>query len=113
MARIKLIQGLCWRCRRDSLWVRKPWRTTSLLKIQEDPKPWVMPLGNMRARVTAASTAHKKNVKDLQVAWDFSTGVLRAMRVDRCHRQHEYVQRRSPKRVRAQTPARLASHMEV
>src|SRR5690242_16672083 len=49
-----------------------------LAKLQQDPKQWVMPLGNYSSqRYSALDQITNKNVKDLQVAWTFSTGVLR------------------------------------
>ncbi|MGN6550093.1 MAG: methanol/ethanol family PQQ-dependent dehydrogenase [Pararhizobium sp.] len=49
-----------------------------LIKMQQNPKDWVMPLGNYSAtRYSTLDQITNKNVGDLQVAWTFSTGVLR------------------------------------
>lgn len=49
-----------------------------LLELQEDDKQWVMPLGDYAStRYSELSEVTKDNVGDLQVAWTFSTGVLR------------------------------------
>jgi PQQ-dependent dehydrogenase (methanol/ethanol family) len=49
-----------------------------LLKMQGNPKEWVMPTGNYANwRYSELKQITKSNVKDLQVAWTFSTGVLR------------------------------------
>ena len=61
-----------------SLWGAQAMANDELLKIQDDPKQWVMPLGNYASqRYSELDTITNKNVKDLQVAWTFSTGVLR------------------------------------
>ena len=49
-----------------------------LLELQEDDKQWVMPLGDYSStRYSTLDEINKDNVDDLQVAWTFSTGVLR------------------------------------
>jgi len=49
-----------------------------LLVMQENPAYWVMPLGNYSStRYSELAQINKNNVGDLQVAWTFSTGVLR------------------------------------
>jgi PQQ-dependent dehydrogenase (methanol/ethanol family) len=49
-----------------------------LLSLQDDPKQWVMQLGDYSsARYSELDEINKGNVGDLQVAWTFSTGVLR------------------------------------
>lgn len=49
-----------------------------LLKMQENPNEWVMPTGNYaNHRYSQLDQITNKNVGDLQVAWTFSTGVLR------------------------------------
>jgi len=49
-----------------------------LLSLQDDDKQWVMPLGDYAStRYSELSEITKDNVSDLQVAWTFSTGVLR------------------------------------
>ena len=49
-----------------------------LLKLQQDSKQWVIPAGNYSStRYSELSQITKDNVKNLQVAWTFSTGVLR------------------------------------
>ncbi|MEZ5932167.1 MAG: methanol/ethanol family PQQ-dependent dehydrogenase [Alphaproteobacteria bacterium] len=49
-----------------------------LLSLQGDAKQWVMPLGNYSStRYSELDQINKGNVGDLQVAWTFSTGVLR------------------------------------
>lgn len=49
-----------------------------LLKMQENASDWVMPLGNYSStRYSELDQINKSNVGDLQVAWTFSTGVLR------------------------------------
>ncbi len=61
-----------------SLWGAQAMANDELLKIQDDPKQWVMPLGNYAStRYSELDQITNKNVKDLQVAWTFSTGVLR------------------------------------
>ncbi|MEZ8081981.1 methanol/ethanol family PQQ-dependent dehydrogenase [Enterovibrio norvegicus] len=49
-----------------------------LLKLQEDPNQWVMWGANYSGtRYSSLDQINAKNAKDLQVAWTFSTGVLR------------------------------------
>jgi PQQ-dependent dehydrogenase (methanol/ethanol family) len=49
-----------------------------LLKMQGNPKDWVMPTGNYSNwRYSELKQINKQNVKNLQVSWTFSTGVLR------------------------------------
>ena len=49
-----------------------------LLAMQENPEDWVMQNGNYQShRYSTLDQINKDNVKDLQVAWSFSTGVLR------------------------------------
>src|SRR5262249_5839815 len=61
-----------------SLWAGPATANDDLLKLAKDPKQWVMPLGNYAGnRYSELNQINSKNVKDLQVAWTFSTGVLR------------------------------------
>ncbi|MFH1813681.1 MAG: methanol/ethanol family PQQ-dependent dehydrogenase, partial [Pseudomonadota bacterium] len=47
-------------------------------KLIKDPKNWAMQAGNFEnQRYSTLNQINKKNVKDLKVAWTFSTGVLR------------------------------------
>jgi lanthanide-dependent methanol dehydrogenase len=49
-----------------------------LLKMQQNPKEWVMPTGNYaNHRYSQLKQITTENVARLQVAWTFSTGVLR------------------------------------
>ncbi|MBE1276409.1 methanol/ethanol family PQQ-dependent dehydrogenase [Enterovibrio baiacu] len=49
-----------------------------LLKLQDDPNQWVMWGANYSGtRYSSLDQINAKNAKDLQVAWTFSTGVLR------------------------------------
>ncbi len=49
-----------------------------LMVMQNNPANWAMPLGNYSStRYSNLAQINKSNVKDLQVAWTFSTGVLR------------------------------------
>ena len=51
---------------------------TELLKMQQNPNDWVMPNGNYSStRFSELDQINASNVKDLKVAWTFSTGVLR------------------------------------
>jgi PQQ-dependent dehydrogenase (methanol/ethanol family) len=51
---------------------------SELLKMQSNPNDWVMPNGNYAStRYSELDQINAKNVKDLRVAWTFSTGVLR------------------------------------
>ncbi len=61
-----------------SLWGAQAMANDELLKLQDDPKQWVMPLGDYAStRYSELAQINKDNVNDLQVAWTFSTGVLR------------------------------------
>ncbi len=49
-----------------------------LIKLQQDPKQWVMPTGDYgNQRYSKLNQINASNVGKLQVAWTFSTGVLR------------------------------------
>ncbi|WP_040571027.1 methanol/ethanol family PQQ-dependent dehydrogenase [Methyloversatilis thermotolerans] len=49
-----------------------------LAKLIKDPKNWAMQAGNFEnQRYSTLTQINKKNVKDMRVAWTFSTGVLR------------------------------------
>jgi len=49
-----------------------------LIKLEKDPKQWVMPTGNYaNHRFSTLNQINRDNVGKLQVAWTFSTGVLR------------------------------------
>ena len=49
-----------------------------LMVMQNNPANWVMPNGNYASqRYSTLAQINTQNVKDLQVAWTFSTGVLR------------------------------------
>jgi PQQ-dependent dehydrogenase (methanol/ethanol family) len=49
-----------------------------LLKLEKDPKAWAQPTGNYANwRYSKLNKITSENVGDLQVAWTFSTGVLR------------------------------------
>src|SRR5688572_20924772 len=49
-----------------------------LIKLQQDPKQWVMPTGDyFNQRYSKLNQITAANVGKLQVAWTFSTGVLR------------------------------------
>jgi len=49
-----------------------------LLKMQDDPNQWVMPLKNYSStRYSELDQINASNVGNLQVVWQFSTGVLR------------------------------------
>ena len=51
---------------------------TKLMKMSEDADQWVMPTGNYaNHRYSELKEITSKNVKDMKVAWTFSTGVLR------------------------------------
>ncbi|MET0069221.1 MAG: lanthanide-dependent methanol dehydrogenase XoxF5 [Candidatus Thiodiazotropha sp.] len=51
---------------------------SELLKMQMNANDWVMPNGNYAStRYSELDQINAKNVKDLRVAWTFSTGVLR------------------------------------
>src|SRR5262245_37674521 len=49
-----------------------------LLQLQKKPEAWPMQLGNYAGqRYSTLDQINKDNVKNLRVAWSFSTGVLR------------------------------------
>ena len=49
-----------------------------LIEMSKNPADWVMPLGNYAGhRYSELGQVNKENAHDLQVAWMFSTGVLR------------------------------------
>ncbi len=49
-----------------------------LQKLQNDPANWVMPAGNYNnQRYSSLSEINKDNINNLNMAWSFSTGVLR------------------------------------
>src|SRR6185503_2758249 len=49
-----------------------------VIKLTQDSKNWAMQAGNMQNhRYSSLKQITKENVKDLRVAWQFSTGVLR------------------------------------
>src|SRR5215211_5515205 len=49
-----------------------------LMNMAKDAKNWVMPTGDYaNTRYSTLEQINKDNVKNLQVAWTFSTGVLR------------------------------------
>ena len=49
-----------------------------ILELQQDPNQWVMQNGNYSStRYSTLNQINAGNVKDLKVAWTFSTGVLR------------------------------------
>lgn len=51
---------------------------TDLSQLSKDPKNWVMQAGDVsNQRYSELKQINSKNAKDLQVAWTFSTGVLR------------------------------------
>lgn len=61
-----------------TLWSAGAIANDELLTLQKDPKQWVMPLGDYAStRYSGLDQINAGNVKDLQVAWTFSTGVLR------------------------------------
>src|SRR3954462_11363 len=61
-----------------TLWSGVALANDDLLKQQQDAKQWVMPLGNYSSqRYSTLDQINSKNVKNLQVAWAFSTGELR------------------------------------
>ncbi len=50
----------------------------ALIKMSQDPKGWVMPAGDYaNSRYSKLKQINAANVGKLQVAWTFSTGVLR------------------------------------
>ncbi|HAO25889.1 MAG TPA: PQQ-dependent dehydrogenase, methanol/ethanol family, partial [Methylophaga sp.] len=49
-----------------------------LIEMQKNANNWVMPAGNYaNTRYSELTQITKDNVKDLKMAWSFSTGVLR------------------------------------
>src|SRR5579885_3547853 len=54
------------------------WASDELVKMSQDPKQWVMPAGDYaNTRYSKLNQINASNVGKLQVAWTFSTGVLR------------------------------------
>ena len=54
------------------------WANDDLQKLASDPKNWAMPTGDYaNQRYSQLDKINKDNVKNLQVKWSFSTGVLR------------------------------------
>ncbi|MEW5962083.1 MAG: methanol/ethanol family PQQ-dependent dehydrogenase [Pseudomonadota bacterium] len=54
------------------------WANDSVTKLTSDPNNWAMQAGNYaNTRYSKLDQINKSNVKDLKVAWTFSTGVLR------------------------------------
>ena len=54
------------------------WASDDLVKLSQDPKQWVMPAGDYaNTRYSKLNQINASNVGKLQVAWTFSTGVLR------------------------------------
>jgi len=54
------------------------WANDELQKLSADPKNWAMPTGDYaNTRYSKLDQINKDNVKNLQVKWTFSTGVLR------------------------------------
>jgi len=54
------------------------WASDDLVKMSENPKDWVMPAGDYaNTRYSKLNQINASNVGKLQVAWTFSTGVLR------------------------------------
>jgi len=54
------------------------WANDELAKLASDPKNWAMPTGDYaNTRYSTLNQINKDNVKNLQVKWTFSTGVLR------------------------------------
>ncbi|MFI0848628.1 methanol/ethanol family PQQ-dependent dehydrogenase [Mesorhizobium sp. IMUNJ 23232] len=54
------------------------WANDDLQKLASDPKNWAMPTGDYaNTRYSKLNQINKDNVKNLQVKWTFSTGVLR------------------------------------
>ena len=49
-----------------------------VIKLTHNPNNWAMQAGNMQnQRYSALKQINKDNVKNMRVAWTFSTGVLR------------------------------------
>src|SRR5713101_8570492 len=60
------------------LLVPHPGYSQGLLEMQKDPGQWVLPGKNYSlTRYSELNQITAANVKDLKVAWTFSTGVLR------------------------------------
>ncbi|MGJ4948048.1 lanthanide-dependent methanol dehydrogenase XoxF5 [Bradyrhizobium sp. HKCCYLS20291] len=54
------------------------WASEELVKMSANPKDWVMPAGDYaNTRYSKLNQINAQNVGKLQVAWTFSTGVLR------------------------------------
>ncbi|HEY5817603.1 MAG TPA: methanol/ethanol family PQQ-dependent dehydrogenase [Mesorhizobium sp.] len=54
------------------------WANDELIKLSADAKNWAIPTGDYaNTRYSQLDKINKDNVKDLQVKWTFSTGVLR------------------------------------
>src|SRR5215216_1272597 len=54
------------------------WANDDLTKLASDSKNWAMPTGDYaNTRYSKLNQINKDNVKNLQVKWTFSTGVLR------------------------------------
>lgn len=54
------------------------WANDELIKLEQDPKNWAQPTGDYaNTRYSKLEQINKDNVKNLQVKWTFSTGVLR------------------------------------
>ncbi|RKT47094.1 methanol/ethanol family PQQ-dependent dehydrogenase [Thiocapsa rosea] len=63
---------------KPQLAVASDFAQASLTELQNDPNIWVMQNGNYAStRYSALDQINAVNAKDLQVAWTFSTGVLR------------------------------------
>ena len=65
-----------------ALWRRSPqaapYANEELIKMSQNPKDWVMPAGDYaNTRYSKLKQINADNVGKLQVAWTFSTGVLR------------------------------------
>ncbi len=61
-----------------SLTVAGAAQADELLTMQKNANNWVMPAGNYaNQRYSELTQINKDNVKDLTMAWSFSTGVLR------------------------------------
>jgi lanthanide-dependent methanol dehydrogenase len=54
------------------------WANQELIRLQQDPNQWVMPLGNYSSqRYSELNQITRDNVRNLRPVWSFSTGVLR------------------------------------
>jgi len=61
-----------------SLFAGSAYADAELQKMMDDPNQWVIQTGDYKnQRYSELDQINKDNVKDLQVAWTFSTGVLR------------------------------------